>query len=262
MRKIIKLSKLNVSDRDSVIKLVKKNGYVVLRGLFERSEISNSLKSIKNNFNHTQDNSSLAGSPKQIFSNFQKLCIGSSAVSGEKIYRFHRIIYNPVWSDDIYNLKKIFLKFNKIRNIILGFEENFCIDKPEKNMWSACRILQYPVGGGHMSAHKDYILKSVSKINFNNMFYQLILLITEKGTDFFEGGAYISKDNKLIDIEKNTLRGDILIYKTNIVHGVEEIDPSKKLSLDSINGRVVLMNSLYQNYSKFRPKDKYFKNKI
>ena len=49
MRKIIKLSKLNVSDRDSVIKLVKKNGYVVLRGLFERSEISNSLKSIKNN---------------------------------------------------------------------------------------------------------------------------------------------------------------------------------------------------------------------
>ena len=77
-------------------------------------------------------------------------------------------------------------------------------------MWSACRILQYPVGGGHMSAHKDYILKSVSKINFNNMFYQLILLITEKGTDFFEGGAYISKDNKLIDIEKNTLRGDIM----------------------------------------------------
>ena len=55
---------------------------------------------------------------------------------------------------------------------------------------------------------------------------------------------------------------NILIYKTNIMHGVKEIDPSKKLSLDSINGRVVLMNSLYQNYSKFKPKDKYFKNKI
>ena len=259
MKKIIKLKRLNISDRQRILKSLKKNGYVIIRGLFEKKEILKSLKKIKKKFRKNKDNSSLAGSPKQIFSNYQKLCVGSSSLSGEKIYRFHRIIYNPVWSENVYGLREIFLKFNKIRNIVLGFNENFCLSKPEKKMWSACRILQYPVGGGHMSLHKDYVLKSVSKINFNNKFYQLILLITQKGKDFSKGGAYIYKNNKFIDLESNSLSGDILIYKTDVLHGVEEIDPFKKLDLNNINGRVVLMNSLYQNFNLSPPKDQYFK---
>lgn len=259
MMKIFKIENLDNLNKDKIIKSVNKNGFAIIRGLFKKKEMNKSLKTLKLNYNTQKDKSSLKGSAKQIFNNFQKLCIGSSALSGEKIYRFHRIIYNPTWSNDLYGFRKIFLKFNIIRNIILGFDRNFCVYKPEKKMWSACRILQYPTGGGHMSLHKDYVLKTVSKINFSNKFYQLILLVSQKGRDFKKGGAYIKKKNKLIDLERNSLSGDILIYKTDILHSVEEIDPQKKIDLSKINGRVVLMNSLYQNFNESLPKDQFFK---
>ena len=39
----------------------------------------------------------------------------------------------------------------------------------------------------------------------------------------------------------------------------KEIDGDKKLNLEKLNGRVVLMNSLYQNFLKSKSQDKYFK---
>ena len=46
--------------------------------------------------------------------NYQKICVGSSSKiqfkEKDKIYRLHRIIYNPIWSQDIYNLRSIFKK--------------------------------------------------------------------------------------------------------------------------------------------------------
>ena len=121
MKKIIKLKRLNISDRQRILKsTTKKNGYVIIRGLFEKKRNFEKFKKKLKNLEKNKDNSSLAGSLKQIFSNCQKLCIGSSSSSGEKIYRFHRIIYNPVWSENVYGLREIFLKFNKIRNIVLG----------------------------------------------------------------------------------------------------------------------------------------------
>ena len=107
-------------------------------------------------------------------------------------------------------------------------------------------ILQYPRGGGHMSEHSDYILKNVSKINFTNNFYQLILSVTEKGKDFKKGGAFVIYKNKKILIEDMLRTADIIIYKSTIKHGVDEIDDDKKIDLNRINGRIILMNSLYQ----------------
>ncbi len=256
---IIFKSEIKEFKKTEVMQIVNKNGYVIIRGLFNRNELINCYKKLKENYNINKDKQSNAGTPKEIFGNFQKLCVGSSSVSEEKIYRLHRIIYNPTWSKNLYGLRNIFIRFNKIRNRILGFSDNFCLTKPQKKLWSACRILQYPVGGGHMSKHSDYILKSVSKINFKNKFYQLVLPITERNKNFQKGGAYIVHKKKVIDVEKFCKIGDILVYKTDILHGVQEIDPQKKLNLRTINGRIVLMNSLYQNFNKKPSKDKFFK---
>ena len=38
MKKIIKLKRLNISDRQRILKSVKKNGYVIIRGLFEKKK--------------------------------------------------------------------------------------------------------------------------------------------------------------------------------------------------------------------------------
>ena len=110
-----------------------------------------------------------------------------------------------------------------------------------------------------MSEHSDYILKNVSKINFTNNFYQLILSVTEKGKDFKKGGAFVIYKNKKILIEDMLRTADIIIYKSTIKHGVDEIDDDKKIDLNRINGRIILMNSLYQNFLTSEAKDKFFK---
>lgn len=256
-KSIIKIKNL---DELNLVKLnnnINDYGYSILSGLFDPKKIERGLINLKKNYKSKLDNSTLSGDYLKIQRNFQKLCIGSSSLNDEPIYRLHRIIYNPLWSKNIYKLKDIFIEFCKIRNYILNKKENYCIDKIEDNLWSACRILQYPIGGGHMSEHSDYILKDVSKKN-NTNFLQLILLLSEKGKDFEQGGAYIKNKNNFIDLEKYAKRGDILIYKSTLKHGVKEIDPFKKLNLEKINGRVVLMNSLYQNFNKSKIKSKYY----
>lgn len=259
IKSTLKIKNLTDSDKKQIFKFINLNGYVAVRGLFDIQEIRNGLKNFKKKFKSSLDNPSLTGKPGDIKKNFQKLCVGSASINGEKIYRLHRVIYNPFWSKNRYDLKDIFTKFAKIRNIILGLSENYCLNKIENNLWSANRILQYPVGGGHMSSHTDYILKNVSKKNNINNFYQLILLLTEKHKHYHSGGAYIMNKNKKIFIEDNAQQGDLLIYKSTIEHGVEEIDPNIKLNLKEANGRIVLMNSLYQDFTKKKSESKFFK---
>ena len=260
MQSNLKIKKISDLNRKKILNVIDKNGYAIISGLFERNEINDALKNFKKKFNFKLDKASTDGTPKEIKKNFQKLCVGSASNNTEKIYRLHRIIYNPTWAVDKYKLKKIFMRFGKIRNYFLGFSENFCLNSVENNLWSANRILQYPVGGGHMSCHSDYILKNVSEKNNINKFYQLILLLTEKSKHYQNGGAYIIHKNKKIYIEDNTEQGDLLIYKSTVKHGVDEIDPNMKLNLSKANGRIVLMNSLYQDFTIKKSRSKFFRN--
>lgn len=260
IKSTLKIKSLTNLNKKRIFKLVNSNGYAVIKGLFEKKEVEKGLNYFKKNFSSLHDKSSISGTPSEIKKNFQKLCVGSASVNGEKIYRLHRVIYNPFWSKNKFELKNLFIKFAKIRNLFLGFDENFCIKKIEKNLWSANRILQYPVGGGHMSCHSDYILKNVSEKNNINKFYQLILLLTEKSKHYQNGGAYIIHKNKKIYIEDNTEQGDLLIYKSTVKHGVDEIDPNMKLNLSKANGRIVLMNSLYQDFTIKKSRSKFFRN--
>ena len=47
-------------------------------------------------------------------------------------------------------------------------------------------------------------------------------------------------------VEIDTSYGDIIIYDRNSIHGVEEIDPHKKLEIDTFSGRVTAFVSLYK----------------
>ena len=259
MQSNLKIKKISDLDRKKILNVIDKNGYAIISGLFEKNEINDALKNFKKKFNFKLDKASTDGTPKEIKKNFQKLCVGSASNNTEKIYRLHRIIYNPAWAVDKFKLKKIFIKFGKIRNLFLGFSENFCLNTIENNLWSANRILQYPSGGGHMSCHTDYILKNVSEKNNINKFYQLILLITEKKKHYKTGGAYVIHNKKKILLEDSAKQGDLLIYKSTIKHGVEEIDSNLKLDLKKPSGRIILMNSLYQDFSRKKNKSKFFK---
>lgn len=247
---VLKVDNLDKLNQEKIVRIIDRNGFIIIRGLFQKKLIRNKLKSLKKK-KFINSKSSLSGNINQIKKNFHKLCVGAASKinlkEDSKIYRLHRIIYNPLWCADIYGLKDIFIKFCKIRNFLLGLKSNFCITKRfEKNLWSATRILQYPVGGGHMSPHSDFVVKKVNNKNKITKFYQLILNLTEYKNDFSFGGAYIKFKNKKIFLEDKLQSGDILIYHGNSIHGVDEIDPHKKLDLNKLNGRIVLMNSLYQ----------------
>lgn len=259
MQSNLKIKKISDLNKKRILHIIDKNGYAIISGLFEKKEINDAFNNFKKKFNFKLDRASTDGTPKQIKKNFQKLCVGSASNNTEKIYRLHRIIYNPTWATDKYKLRKVFIKFGKIRNYFLGFNENFCLNNVENNLWSANRILQYPSGGGHMSCHTDYILKNVSEKNNINKFYQLILLLTEKKKHYKTGGAYVIHNKKKILLEDYAKQGDLLIYKSTIKHGVEEIDPDQKLNLKKPSGRIILMNSLYQDFSQKKNKSKFFK---
>ena len=230
-------------------KLIKNNGYVVIRGLFKEKEIREHLKILRKNFKAKKDNPSNSGSHREIMKNYQKICVGSSSkiklIEKDKIYRFHRIIYNPIWSPDIYYLRTIFKRFCGLRNQFLNYSYDYATRKVEGKIWSATRILQYPKGGGHMSCHKDFVVNKVNKKN-KIKFYQFILNMSQLGKDFKKGGAYIKKNNQIIYLEKFLKSGDILVYNGTSNHGVYEIDPDHKIEMSKLNGRVILMNSFYQ----------------
>ena len=65
--------------------------------------------------------------------------------------------------------------------------------------------------------------------------------------DFESGGAFIDDpEGKRLNIDDSVEYGDIVIYNGQTFHGVEDIDPHKKLSLDTINGRLAGFVSLYK----------------
>ena len=143
-------------------------------------------------------------------------------------------------------MREHFLKLIKLRNHIYGVEENFALnDIAEDGLFSATRIQNYPQGGGFFGSHRDTTLLDVADEKGIN-FFQLILVISQYGEDFFSGGAYVEKAGKRFMLEHECRTGDVLIYDGRSMHGVEEIDVNMPLNLNEINGRIVALASLYK----------------
>ena len=220
---------------------------VALRGLVTQEEVAHSLELLKETFKRDLDNPTIGEDPKDIQSNFQKLLVGTHNHSGLRLSRLFRTFYNPMWSEDCYQLHETFLKMIKVRNYFCNLPEEFATHKIEKNgLWSATRIHQYPIGGGHFAGHQDSVLTDVSNKE-GTEFYQVILNMTQVGREFDQGGAFVKIDDQLITFESCFSVGDIIVYNENTFHGVEEIDPHKNLDLETFNGRVTAFVSLYKN---------------
>jgi hypothetical protein len=74
-----------------------------------------------------------------------------------------------------------------------------------------------------MGAHADS--RGVGNLPQNtDAFIQLLLLLTERGTDYRTGGAFVERDGRQIDSELDTLSGDVVVYDGATIHGVADID--------------------------------------
>ena len=242
----IQFEEFNNEFREEILKRMREYTFCIIKGATNKKDLLSSIEKVKESFSLSDDRPTRGEKPSDIQNNFQKLLCGGVTNRYNNFPRFFRTIYNPLWSEDIYGLRENFKAMARVRNLLLEKDLEFALDKVEDDgLWTASRIHQYPTGGGFFVEHRDTTVMDVAEEKRIG-FYQLILVMSEIGKDFDEGGAFIEKDGERINLEKFLEVGDIAIYDGTTVHGVEDIDPHKSLVLDKISGRLAGFVSLYK----------------
>ena len=186
-------------------------------------------------------------------SDYCRLDIGDSY----KNMRFSRYILFCEWNEPNKELFDEIQPLLSFRNAISDIKQDaeYRYDIGDNNLGSeACycdviRMIQYPVGGGFLSAHND----------FDETFYpgemiNVLLPITtrikpnsktnNRLQKFEKGGFYYFCNGNKIDVEEIVDSGDLIIHNQHIDHGVNSIDPDKNLDMNTLCGRVTLNFSI------------------
>ncbi len=250
-KKIFTYNKISNIEKTKVLRILKLNNYVILRGLFKKKEVQIVLNNIKKKFNNSKDNIRKHNQYDLLKTNYQRFMFGmSGGVNGvlKTNSRYMRVFYNPLWCKDIYKGRKILTKLAKVQNFFYGLDKNYGIkEKQTKHgLFIASRFQQYPSAGGFLSAHRDLAaIKSAKKLGIN-LYYNCLLLMTKKNQDYKSGGGFVVKNNKIIDYETIADVGDVLIYNSSTIHGVLDIDSEKFPNLKTKNGRYVALSTLFK----------------
>ena len=231
---------------DEFNRVMQRDTYACVRGLVSPEEIEESLKKLRARFSRSEDHPGYGEDPKQVRTNYQKLLVGGESRRHNNVARFFRAFYNPMWEEDVYGMHDIFRRIVGVRNRLAELPEDFATTNIEANgLWTASRIHQYPTGGGFFKGHSDYVLTEVANEKATK-FYQVLMLMTQRGKDFQAGGGFVDVGEERIYLEEHFGPGDIVVYDSRTNHGVEDVDSQLPLNLDVINGRVAALVSLYK----------------
>ncbi len=231
------------SMRGRIVDEVSSRGFTSIRGLIDSKEIASCLAKVKEYANGSKHLGSSGVSPAQIRTNMSKWSIGGQSTSQSGLPRFMLTIYNPLFEEDKFGLHKHFETLIALRDSLAGRPvQSDEILRPAR--FNACRLQLYPAGGGFMGAHTDS--RAAENLQEGSGPYiQLVMLLTEKGSDYHQGGAFVTKDGQAIDTEQGSQAGDILVYDGSTMHGVSDIDPTSPLETASLGGRVVALATIY-----------------
>ena len=231
------------------MKFLENAGFARIQGLFSSSEILQCRRRIEDSFSHLRDQKHDPRNAHLLMSNFQKLVVGgTSGPNGTP--RFLRMFYLPFMDNDEFHMHEIFRRLAMFRNRLYGIDKNFATRDVESGVWSANRVHQYPRGGGFMAVHTDVGTAKVAKLVGFEDYVQVILIMSQKGVDFFTGGAYIvNSEGEREFYEDDCQVGDVVVYDGRIPHGVEEIDYLSPLDMSSSAGRYVAMTTLFKKFS-------------
>ena len=234
-----------------ILNLLKEYKFVCIRGLISPESVQISRQALRKNFNRNNDHPTLGESPDQVKTNFQKLSVGGVHSHHHRggYARLVRTFYNPLWTEDIYRMQDSFRVLITLRNKLINKPENFALDRVEEGLWTAARIHHYPTGGGFMQAHRDQTLANISR-EANLNYFQVMLIMSEKNLDFQEGGGFIEDRGERFLFEENCQLGDVVIYDSQTLHGVADIDPHHLLNLEELTGRLAAFVSLYKHLEK------------
>lgn len=242
---IVNLYDLSLFDRDILLSKIDENGYCVVRGLFQPPVIRSSLRLLQSKLSQSPHIFPTRCSPEVVRANSIKWSIGSTSSVQGGISRFMLTIMNPLRNEDLFNLHSTYKTLIHLRDLIANREIPLFDDQLPEPFFNGTRIQHYPSGGGFMTAHSDTTGADTAQ-HLGGDYIQLVLLLSQKGIDFQEGGAFVFKDDKYVDVEVNTQSGDVLVYNSSIVHGVSDIDPQVPLDLSTANGRFAALATIYK----------------
>jgi hypothetical protein len=234
-------------DADAVRSVVARHGVACLRGLFTPESIAAAVDRIARGFDPRADRKHDPNDSDAPRRNFQKLQIGANSGTSttRTLGRFMRVFYNPIFASDVLGMRAHFVRLAQIRNRIHGLRDDYALAGDEDGFWTCARIQQYPRGGGFMVPHRD-LYSQLATDAAGLGYFQLLLLLSQKGTDYQQGGAYVEINGARFSYEDQCERGDVVVYDGRTVHGVADIDPQDALELDRFSGRAVAIASLFR----------------
>src|SRR5262249_33171049 len=157
-----------------------------------------------------------------------------------------RMIYNPIFAEDVYGLRSLFVRLARFRNLVYGLPPDFAVFGTDDGLWTAARLNQYPRGGGVMVAHRDRDGAPGAAVPSHWLIYQVFLLMSKRGEDFQTGGAFLEYRGETVSYEDECDVGDVMVYNGQVLHGVADVDPLEPLDLKTFSGRVAAFVSLFR----------------
>jgi len=232
---------------DRVRASIGRHGVACVRGLFAPQAMREVWERMSRAFDASADRKHDPADTEAVRRNFQKLQIGANSGTSTRrtLGRFMRVFYNPIFAPDVHGMRPHFTRLARLRNRLYGLEDDFAVDRDQDGFWTCARIQQYPRGGGFMVPHRD-MYSQIATVESDLGYYQILLLLTEPGRDFDEGGAYVEVDGERFAYERFCRSGDVAIYDGSSVHGVADIDPMAPLEMDRLGGRGVAIASLFK----------------
>ena len=137
--------------KKKILLSLKEHKYVILRGLFRKTDVDKTLNNLKKKFKHKNDKIRPPGKYDLIKKNYQRFMFGITGGLNKTTPRYFRVFYNPLWSKDIYNGRNIFLKLNKLQNYFYDLEENYGEEK-KKNQQGMARMLHQEINNTQVGA--------------------------------------------------------------------------------------------------------------
>lgn len=232
---------------DDLRRTLAEQAVVCVRGLFDRDAIRAVHHRIVAGFDPANDRRHDPRDTDAVRRNFQKLQVGanSGVNSRRTLGRFMRMLYNPIFADDVYGMREHFVTLARFRNHLYGLPVDHAVAGTDDGYWTCSRLLQYPRGGGFIVPHRD-MYAQVATRDAGLGYFQPLLFLTEKGLDFHDGGAYVDIGDERFCYEEHCRAGDVVVYDGRSIHGVADIDPMADLDLARLSGRVVALASLFR----------------
>ena len=240
---------------DKIKRKLKSYSFCLVKN-FNTEKTQSRLSKIVRSRYHYKNDIRVSGKRKIGSKDYQRVDLGDSY----KNIRFMRVISFAEWNkknkeffglvNPIISLRN---KLSKIKKIGMYYPN---VDKiqlrKEKKNYFLCdfvRMIQYPKGGGFLIRHNDY-----DEQYGKGVVAALLPLTTKKNKNsrklaaYEKGGLYFIYKNKKVMIDDYVNNGDLILFNAKVDHGVNTIDPHKKIDLAKLSGRLTLNFSVASFY--------------